>query len=41
MVVSLPGLKRDVAQKIADRGHFICPYSNATKGNIDVETVLA
>jgi len=41
LVVSLPGLERDVAQKIADRGHFICPYSNATKGNIDVETVLA
>ena len=41
LVVSLPGLERDVAQKIADRGHFICPYSHATKGNIEVETVLA
>lgn len=41
LVVSLPGLERDVAQKIADRGHFICPYSHATKGNIDVETELA
>jgi lipoyl-dependent peroxiredoxin len=27
-----------VAEKIAERGHFICPYSNATKGNIEVET---
>ncbi len=41
LVVSLPGLARDVAEKIADRGHFICPYSNATKGNIDVVTELA
>ena len=41
LVVSLPGVARDVAQKIADRGHFICPYSNATKGNIDVVTELA
>ncbi len=41
LVVSLPGVARDVAQKIADRGHFICPYSHATKGNIDVVTELA
>lgn len=40
LVVSLPGLARDVAEKIAERGHFICPYSNATRGNIQVETVL-
>ena len=38
--VSLPGLARDVAEKIVERGHFICPYSNATAGNIEVETVL-
>lgn len=38
--VSLPGLDRAVAEKIAERGHFICPYSNATHGNIEVETVL-
>ena len=38
--VALPGLDRDVAEKIVERGHFICPYSNATQGNIDIETVL-
>jgi len=38
--VSLPGLERAVAEKIVERGHFICPYSNATRGNIEVETVL-
>ncbi|WP_283176314.1 organic hydroperoxide resistance protein [Gemmobacter sp. 24YEA27] len=41
LTVSLPGLERDVAEKIVERGHFICPYSNATRGNIEVETVLA
>ncbi len=41
LVVSLPGLERGVAEKIVERGHFICPYSNATKGNIEVVTELA
>ncbi|TGD67115.1 organic hydroperoxide resistance protein [Tabrizicola sp. WMC-M-20] len=41
LVVNLPGVGKDVAQKMVERGHFICPYSNATKGNIDVETELA
>ena len=41
LVVSLPVVARDVAEKIAERGHFICPYSNATKGNIEVVTELA
>ena len=40
LTVALPGVDRDVAQKIVDRGHFICPYSNATKGNIAVTTTL-
>jgi len=34
--VSLPGLARDVAQSIVDAAHQICPYSKATRGNIDV-----
>jgi lipoyl-dependent peroxiredoxin len=38
LVVSMPGVDRAVAEKIAERGHFICPYSNATKGNIEVVT---
>lgn len=34
--VSLPGLPRDVAQALADAAHQTCPYSKATRGNIDV-----
>lgn len=41
LVVSMPGVDRAVAEKIVERGHFICPYSNATKGNIEVVTELA
>jgi len=40
LVVALPGVDRAVAEKIVERGHFICPYSHATKGNITVETTL-
>ncbi|MCM2331691.1 organic hydroperoxide resistance protein [Azoarcus sp. DD4] len=34
--VSLPGMDRDTAQKLVDAAHIVCPYSNATRGNIDV-----
>ena len=34
--VSLPGLERGVAQALIDEAHEICPYSKATRGNIDV-----
>jgi osmotically inducible protein OsmC len=34
--VSLPGLDREVAQQIVDAAHQICPYSKATRGNVDV-----
>ena len=38
--VSLPGLDRQVAQGIVDAAHQICPYSKATRGNIDVRITL-
>ena len=38
--VSLPGLDRAAAERIVERGHFICPYSNAIKGNVHVVTIL-
>ncbi len=34
--VSLPGLDREVAQALVDAAHQLCPYSNATRGNIEV-----
>lgn len=41
LTVSLPGLERDEAQKLVDAAHQICPYSNATRGNVDVGLTLA
>jgi lipoyl-dependent peroxiredoxin len=38
--VSVPGLDRDVAQAIVDAAHQTCPYSKATRGNIDVAIKL-
>jgi osmotically inducible protein OsmC len=38
--VSLPGLDRAVAREIVDAAHRICPYSKATRGNIDVQINL-
>jgi Ohr subfamily peroxiredoxin len=39
--VLLPGMERELAQKLVDRAHEVCPYSNATRGNIEVAVVLA
>jgi Ohr subfamily peroxiredoxin len=36
--VSLPGVEREVAQRLADTAHGLCPYSRATHGNIEVVT---
>ena len=34
--VNLPGMDRTAAQALVDAAHQVCPYSNATRGNIDV-----
>jgi osmotically inducible protein OsmC len=36
--VSLPGVEREIAQALVDTSHHACPYSKATKGNINVVT---
>ncbi|MEO6292524.1 MAG: organic hydroperoxide resistance protein, partial [Burkholderiaceae bacterium] len=41
LVVSLPGMDRAVAQDLIDAAHQVCPYSNATRGNIEVSVTLA
>lgn len=38
--VVIPDLPHDQAQALADQAHQVCPYSNATRGNIDVEVVV-
>jgi osmotically inducible protein OsmC len=34
--VTLPGTEPETAQRLADAAHQVCPYSNATRGNVDV-----
>ena len=36
----LPGVDRATAQEIVDAAHQVCPYSKATRGNIDVTITL-
>jgi osmotically inducible protein OsmC len=38
--VNLPGMDRAAAQQLLDAAHQVCPYSNATRGNIDVKVQL-
>jgi len=39
--VSLPGVERAAAQALLEAAHRVCPYSNATRGNIQVAIALA
>jgi osmotically inducible protein OsmC len=34
--VSVPGIERTVAQAVVDEAHRLCPYSKATRNNVDV-----
>ncbi len=37
--VRIPGLARERTQALVEQAHEVCPYSNATRGNIDVTLV--
>lgn len=39
--LSLPGVERDVAQAVVSAAHQTCPYSKATRGNVDVAINVA
>jgi Ohr subfamily peroxiredoxin len=38
--ISIPGVERAVAQSLVEKAHQVCPYSNATRGNIEVTLTL-
>lgn len=38
--ITLPHVDHDTAQKLTEKAHQVCPYSNATRGNIDVTLVV-
>lgn len=38
--IALPGLETDVARELVDEAHIVCPYSDATRGGLDVRLAL-
>ncbi|TDY23468.1 Ohr subfamily peroxiredoxin [Paraburkholderia sp. BL6665CI2N2] len=38
--IALPGMEREAARALVDKAHIVCPYSNATRGNVDVTLTL-
>ena len=40
MRISIPGMDKAAAQSLVDAAHKVCPYSNATRGNIDVSLTV-
>lgn len=41
LTIAAPGIDRDQLQQLVEQAHQVCPYSNATRGNIAVSLVLA
>ena len=39
--VTIPGMEHDAAQALVEKAHTVCPYSNATRGNVDVKLSVA
>jgi lipoyl-dependent peroxiredoxin len=38
--ISVPGMLRADAESLVQQAHLVCPYSNATRGNIDVQLIV-
>ncbi|WP_370945236.1 organic hydroperoxide resistance protein [Amycolatopsis sp. cg5] len=38
--VNLPGLEQSAADQLVEQAHQVCPYSNATRGNIEVNLTV-
>lgn len=41
LTISIPGLPRADAEALVQKAHIVCPYSNATRNNIDVTLTIA
>ena len=40
LLVEIPGLEHEIATELVRKAHQICPYSNATRGNIEVKLTI-
>lgn len=41
LTISIPGMPREQVESLVQKAHVVCPYSNATRGNIDVTLLIA
>ncbi len=41
LVITVPGMDRAAATALVEKAHQVCPYSNATRGNIEVKLTIA
>jgi osmotically inducible protein OsmC len=41
LVINLPGMDKAAAKALVDKAHEVCPYSNATRNNVDVKLTIA
>jgi len=41
LVITIPGMDRSAAMALVEKAHQVCPYSNATRGNIEVKLTIA
>lgn len=40
LTVHVPGMEIEAARKLVEAAHHVCPYSNATRGNMPVELIV-
>ncbi len=40
LLVSVPDMEQNIAEKLVEDAHQVCPYSNATRGNIEITTTV-
>jgi len=38
--ISVPGLPKEQVHELVEKAHQVCPYSNATRGNVDVQLIV-
>ncbi len=40
LTVRIPGMEKEAAEELVAAAHLVCPYSNATRNNIEVTLVV-
>ncbi len=41
LTITIPGMEKAQAEDLVQKAHIVCPYSNATRGNVDVQLKVA